>query len=631
MSDSVFAAMSKRDQDVAMLSLWNSAYRRAPRKYLTEEQRMELVRDVSDQCGLPGLTFRALSQRVSRIQERGTLERAPGSGRPRTFAEEHASAARQAARAFGGEISRTGIYELVAEQFGSENVNKRTQFLRWLSEIFKRRRIRCKPSLNDTQKVQRVAYAQNAVDTEFSEDVRTIFVDEKRFEASAAGIYNLPVEDSTPTRKMQSKSNPVFVMVLVAIMAPRRNWNGVIGSHAFVERVAAAKKSKNREAGTMELHAINATKETYVGAWIRSIFPAIQRKIEEGKLLKPTKKLRLLIQDDNAKAHRGLYKDGMTTIEFICMEAEKQGLFLAPRYPAQPPQSPDLNPLDTFLFRVLAMKWRRLRARDRVQRLAASRAPSYASVQGGPNHAVRRLDLDDVDVEHESEGEDEIPLSQRTVPLRCKPEGTRKRALCAGCGFPVKETDKTAVQCELRFGWWHLSCVKELIGAELYPRAVTPDLKSADVWICPQCSMHLCRNDDRTSNLCLICWKPSQRNGNDMGGDMICCDNGGGGLFHKKCVNYNEEDAAQVENWFCSACDTLVGDEDVALEDLESRPISGNNVDALLKAVELSFDEVPYESFVRGFETRRMFIQRVLESKGDNNYEMHWRREARND
>jgi hypothetical protein len=81
---------------------------------------MELVRDVSDQCGLPDLTFHALSQRVSRIQQRGTLERAPGSGRPRNFSEEHANAARQAARAF----SRTGIYELVAEQFGSENVEQ---------------------------------------------------------------------------------------------------------------------------------------------------------------------------------------------------------------------------------------------------------------------------------------------------------------------------------------------------------------------------------------------------------------------------------------------------------------------------------------------------------------------------
>lgn len=37
-------------------------------------------------------------------------------------------------------------------------------------------------------------------------------------------------------------------------------------------------------------------------------------------------------------------------MEFICAEAAKVKLCLAPKHPAQPPQSPDLNPLDTFLL-----------------------------------------------------------------------------------------------------------------------------------------------------------------------------------------------------------------------------------------------------------------------------------------
>jgi hypothetical protein len=44
----------------------------------------------------------------------------------------------------------------------------------------------------------RIAYAQHAVDSDFSDEDRTIFVDEKRFEANSPGIYNLPIEDSTP-------------------------------------------------------------------------------------------------------------------------------------------------------------------------------------------------------------------------------------------------------------------------------------------------------------------------------------------------------------------------------------------------------------------------------------------------
>jgi hypothetical protein len=164
----------------------------------------------------------------------------------------------------------------------------------------------------------------------------------------------------------------------------------------------------------------------------------------------------------------------------------------------------------------------------------------------------------------------------------------------------VRQNDKTAVQCELRFGWWHLVCVKELVGTDLYSRAVQPDLRSDDIWICPQCSMHLYRNDDHISNLCLMCWKPSQRNGDDMGGGMVCCDSDAGGLFHKKCVEYDEESIAQVQKWFCPACDTLAEDQYVELEENESRPISGNNVQALKRAVEYAFAEVPLESFVRG-------------------------------
>ena len=54
------------------------------------------------------------------------------------FTEEHTNAAKDVARAFGGEISRTGIFEAVVEQFGPANVNRRSQFLLWLSDYFKR-------------------------------------------------------------------------------------------------------------------------------------------------------------------------------------------------------------------------------------------------------------------------------------------------------------------------------------------------------------------------------------------------------------------------------------------------------------------------------------------------------------
>ena len=64
--------------------------------------------------------------------------------------------------------------------------------------------------------------------------------------------------------------------------------------------------------------------------------------------------------------------------------------------------------------------------------------------------------------ENEEDNLEEGEVLQKTVPLRCKPEKRRKTGLCGGCSKLVKDSAKTAVHCELRFGWWHLACVKPL-------------------------------------------------------------------------------------------------------------------------------------------------------------------------
>jgi hypothetical protein len=199
-------------------------------------------------------------------------------------------AAKEVARKFGGDISRTKIYETVAAQFGAENVNSRSKFLENMREGFKRRRIRYRPTLNDGQKQDRVSYASAQITTDFKEESRSIFADEKRFEANSSGVFNLPVEDDTPQRRIQSKSNPVFAMELAVVMTPHGNWNGIVAVHPFVERVAASRKSKNREQGTMEWKAVNVTKDNYVAAWKDAIIPALKQAILEKKIPKPTKK-----------------------------------------------------------------------------------------------------------------------------------------------------------------------------------------------------------------------------------------------------------------------------------------------------------------------------------------------------
>jgi hypothetical protein len=172
----VLKTMSAETRDGIIISMWEDAHTNAERKNLTTEMKMELVRRVSERCSLDLLTFDALRKRVTRIQDRGALQRAPGSGRQRIFNDEHADFARDVARSLGGDISRSAIFEATSARFGQENMNKRTQFLRWLVDMFKRRRIRYIPTLTDEQKRLRVAYAQHCLATDFSDENRTIFV-----------------------------------------------------------------------------------------------------------------------------------------------------------------------------------------------------------------------------------------------------------------------------------------------------------------------------------------------------------------------------------------------------------------------------------------------------------------------
>jgi hypothetical protein len=66
-------------------------------------------------------------------------------------------------------------------------------------------------------------------------------------------------------------------MVLVGAMKPVDEFDGVVGRHAFLERVFAKRNSKKREAGTLELKPFNVSGDTYMQAWKESMFPALKK------------------------------------------------------------------------------------------------------------------------------------------------------------------------------------------------------------------------------------------------------------------------------------------------------------------------------------------------------------------
>ncbi len=71
---------------------------------------------------------------------------------------------------------------------------------------------------------------------------------------------------------------------------------------------------------------------------------------------------------------------------------------------------------------------------------------------------------------------------------------------------------------------------------------------------------------------------------------MICWDSDTGGLFLKKCVQYDVLEEENEEIWFCVACDTFIEDGYESLESIEERLICGNNVYALKLAITQALD-----------------------------------------
>ena len=420
-------------------------------------------------------------------------------------------------------------------------------------------------------------------------------------------------------------------MVLLAVMKPRVGFDGVVALHSFVQRVAAKRASRRRDTGVIELKSYNVNGESYLEAWKTTILPALKRLIDEGSITTPTEELPFLLQDDNAKPHRKVI-GGVSVLRLICQAAHELGVHMQPLVPPQPAQSPDLNPLDTFVFRMLNLRFRRLRAQERVKwsarGLRSREIPDAMEVEALDVIADEDLCSD------EDGGEDGVLQRLNRVPLRCGAQrisraGNLRPFVCPGCKGLVRENAE-ATQCDLRQGWWHDACVQALLSDAKYARAVNPGIVEEDgEWICPQCSHHLCRNDDLTKALCVACGLPSVRSGDDMGRDMTACDSRAGGLFHKTCVSYDEDAELEegCDNWFCVACDSLL--EDPEFEELEILEqdinIAASSVESLEKAICLALQELPREAFKRGFETRQHIMRMVVAAEGKNTYDVHWR------
>ena len=209
-----------------------------------------------------------------------------------------------------------------------------------------------KPFLTEENKQKRIDFVKTfETNNGYFEDMEEIVhVDEKWFYMTELNMRIYLAEgEEEPHRQVKHKGHVEKVMVLTAVARPREldngtDWDGKIGCFFFVEWRAAQRSSRNRPAGTMEMKAINCTKETYVNMMIEQVLPAIKAKCP-----REMQRKNIRIQQDNATPHNSFNLDDPVVAEKIRTKCEELRLAgIVPFY--QPPNSPDTNVLDLGFF-----------------------------------------------------------------------------------------------------------------------------------------------------------------------------------------------------------------------------------------------------------------------------------------
>jgi hypothetical protein len=211
-----------------------------------------------------------------------------------------------------------------------------------------------KPLLTPEHQFQRVCYAVmhlNENDHKYDGFYQHVHVDEKWFFLTEQHMrmYLAPGEEA-PLRVSQKKDHIVKVMFLAAVARPRYNENGEctfdgkIGMWPFVERVAAQRRSANRERGAIVTTPISCTRRIYRRMLVEDVIPAIKAKW-------PDRNRDIVLQQDGASAH--IPADDM---EFgLVARSGTWNINIL----TQPPKSPDTNVCDLSFFRALqSEQWR---------------------------------------------------------------------------------------------------------------------------------------------------------------------------------------------------------------------------------------------------------------------------------
>ena len=147
-----------------------------------------------------------------------------------------------------------------------------------------------KPSLSDKHMANRLLFAREQIrknkqgELEYHDFYDTIHVDEKQFTLTeiTERFYG-PDTELKKKKSCKHKSHIDKIMFLAVNVRPRFDskgkciFDGKIGLFPFVRRVKAKRNSKNRQAGTWELKAVNVTRDTYLEIMTKKSFQQLKQ------------------------------------------------------------------------------------------------------------------------------------------------------------------------------------------------------------------------------------------------------------------------------------------------------------------------------------------------------------------
>lgn len=238
-----------------------------------------------------------------------------------------------------------------------------------------------KPAHTDMNILQRLEHCLSCIMPEtiatnprFSEMSDIIHLDEKWFQLFEETERCIIVPGETvKNRSTKSKRYIGKLMFLSAIGRPRYDpvtrecrFNGKYGIWPFIELVPAARGSRYRPRGTIEIKPVDVNRNVYFDMLISEFIPSVLTKHPNISNLESP----ITAQQDNAKPH--IFPDD---VDFVSA-CEDQGLLL--RMVNQPPNSPDFNINDLGLFRALDAKRLELESNN-LEELIENIKATYAS------------------------------------------------------------------------------------------------------------------------------------------------------------------------------------------------------------------------------------------------------------